>query len=673
MLFYKVEAQLSDKQTFENKAKEKEYARTLSEKMEMFYQHHAKTVFLFIAFIKKQTVTLGAITRAGSIPEDVIPSFLDMAELSCTGFHKEEITLKALANLLSVSSRNDYIRDDDEVLESFELEELANRSSFGRFVFEESIVQKAGSRAELLKTSAKLLCEKTLSPEIRRIYCGGKLPNAYGHPVHYLIETDARSVREKMISLLLSALYANRRIKSQRYCSVSCGPHTVPPQAYYDLLYKSCTGGALVASYLSQDVDSDEYAQGNAEIIIRMCEMMQKYKNDVLTVFCLPRSCESLKNTFMENLGDTTLVIINEETVCGKQAKAHLRQLALNHGIPTDRSLYKQVRDPERGYLAADLESQFDFWLAGRLKTAVYPQYAALEAANQNICASKPKGSAYDELQKMVGLTEAKSLIGQALDFYKAQKLFREKGMRQNHLAMHMVFTGNPGTAKTTVARLFARILKDNGILSKGELYECGRADLVGKYVGWTAQLVQKKFQAAQGSVLFIDEAYSLVDGKAGLYGDEAINTIVQEMENRRKDMIVIFAGYPEPMETFLRTNPGLRSRIAFQVPFRDYDAEELWQITSLFAEEEGVSLADGVHEKLLPIFQDAARESDFGNGRFARNLLEKARMKQAGRLVHTVVDCVSQADVTTLLPEDFECPIRSTQSKKPRIGFFVD
>jgi SpoVK/Ycf46/Vps4 family AAA+-type ATPase len=133
-----------------------------------------------------------------------------------------------------------------------------------------------------------------------------------------------------------------------------------------------------------------------------------------------------------------------------------------------------------------------------------------------------------------------------------------------------MIFTGNPGTAKTTVARLVAQILKENGILSNGNLYEVGRSNLVGKYVGHTAPLVRDAFNLAQGSVLFIDEAYSLVDDSPGSFGDEAINTIVQEMENRRDDMVVIFAGYPKPMEEFLNRNEGLRSRIAFHVAFDD-------------------------------------------------------------------------------------------------------
>lgn len=174
--------------------------------------------------------------------------------------------------------------------------------------------------------------------------------------------------------------------------------------------------------------------------------------------------------------------------------------------------------------------------------------------------------------------------------------------MKVDRPAMHMVFTGNPGTAKTTVARLFARIMRENGLLSRGHLVEVGRGDLVGKYVGWTAQTVQKKFEQAEGGVLFIDEAYALVDDRSGSYGDEAINTIVQEMENHRDDMVVIFAGYPDRMEEFLQKNPGLRSRIAYHVPFADYSVEELCSIAALTARKKGLHLDDR-HRKNWPLF----------------------------------------------------------------------
>ena len=241
--------------------------------------------------------------------------------------------------------------------------------------------------------------------------------------------------------------------------------------------------------------------------------------------------------------------------------------------------------------------------------------------------------------------------------------------MKADHPAMHMVFTGNPGTAKTSVARLFAKIMKENNLLSKGNLIEVGRGDLIGKYVGWTAPTIQKKFKEAKGSVLFIDEAYSLVDDRSGSFGDEAINTIVQEMENHREDVIVIFAGYPDQMGVFLQKNPGLRSRIAFHIPFEDYSSDELCQIAGLIASKKGLKLTKEAERKLLDVFNMAKNISDFGNGRYARNVIEQAKISQATRLLSKNFDLMTSEDITTLYAEDIEMPAVPKTSKR-QIGF---
>ena len=234
---------------------------------------------------------------------------------------------------------------------------------------------------------------------------------------------------------------------------------------------------------------------------------------------------------------------------------------------------------------------------------------------------------------------------------------------------MHMVFTGNPGTAKTSVARLFARIMRENGMLSKGHLVEVGRGDLVGKYVGWTAQIVQRKFKEASGGVLFIDEAYALADRRSGSFGEEAINTIVQEMENRREELVVIFAGYPDEMERFLKSNPGLRSRIAFHVPFSDYGTEELCRIAKYQASKMELRLTDDAVEKLAGVFDLAKGSVDFGNGRFVRNVIEKARMAQASRLVSGDVENLSRKEIRTICAEDILLP-EEPKEKKTELGF---
>ena len=396
---------------------------------------------------------------------------------------------------------------------------------------------------------------------------------------------------------------------------------------------------------------------------------MKKYRHQVLTVFCLPRECTTSKDIFYENLGNTSIVEFKEEFVSGECAKEFLKGLAKDRKIRTDKNLFERL-EAEKGYLAPDLHNLFDDWYNNKLKTVVYPQYRDVVTAKCEVIKAAPKGSAYDELSHMIGLNEAKKMINQALNYYKAQKLFADKGMKNDHPAMHMIFTGNPGTAKTTVARLFARIMKENNLLSKGNLIEVGRGDLVGKYVGWTAPTIQKKFKEAQGSVLFIDEAYSLVDDRDGSFGDEAINTIVQEMENHRNDVVVIFAGYPDKMESFLQKNPGLRSRIAYHVPFSDYDTESLCEIAKLIAKQKGLKFTKEAFEKLYGLFDAARTGSDFGNGRFVRNVIEKAKMAQATRLLTMDFDSVGSEDITTITSEDIELPKESTKPKTKQIGF---
>ena len=186
-------------------------------------------------------------------------------------------------------------------------------------------------------------------------------------------------------------------------------------------------------------------------------------------------------------------------------------------------------------------------------------------------------------------------------------------------------------------------------------MVEVGRADLVGKYVGHTAPLVKRAFDEAKGGVLFIDEAYSLLDDKSGLFGDEAINTIVQEMENRRNETIVIFAGYPNEMERFLARNPGLKSRIAFHVPFEDYSADELVEITKLIAKNKGNTIDNEAVKKLSHIYQNAVGASDFGNGRYVRNIVEKAELNRASRIAKMNFDEVSKTMLESFSVEDFE------------------
>ena len=237
-----------------------------------------------------------------------------------------------------------------------------------------------------------------------------------------------------------------------------------------------------------------------------------------------------------------------------------------------------------------------------------------------------------DELQALVGIRNAKDQVKRILAFAKMRKAMEENGKHLEPITLNMEFIGNPGTAKTTVARIVAGLLKEIGIITTGKFIEAGRADLVAQYVGQTAPMVQSIFQRAKGGVLFIDEAYSLLEEGRGEFGDEAINMIVQEMENNRKDTIVIFAGYPDEMDEFFLRNPGLRSRVPFRVNFEDYNVEEMLDICKLEAFKKGFLTDDMADKKIMEICEKSIKNKNNGNGRFCRNLIETGVLNFAFR-----------------------------------------
>lgn len=281
----------------------------------------------------------------------------------------------------------------------------------------------------------------------------------------------------------------------------------------------------------------------------------------------------------------------------------------------------------------------------------------------------RARKSARRELEELIGLNEVKHLVSERLDLARVQKVKRDAGIEAPYVPLHMAFEGNPGTGKTEVARLMGRIMKEEGILSVGDFYECGRQDLVGKYVGHTAPLVASLFERAKGSVIFIDEAYALLDGQRGSFGDEAIAAIVDQVEKLRDDVVVIFAGYPREIDALLSANPGLRSRVTANIAFPDYSVDELLRIAVSMAKKHQVHLDRAANEKIRRILEQAARQENFGNARFVRNLLEGAIMAQASRLASMLDsgESPSKRQLTTLLARDFTW---NPPADKPSIGF---
>lgn len=278
-------------------------------------------------------------------------------------------------------------------------------------------------------------------------------------------------------------------------------------------------------------------------------------------------------------------------------------------------------------------------------------------ADNENVTDfdKNPKSSEQlkEELDSLIGLDEVKMQVASMVNVVKIREECKKRGIKRQDMSYHMVFSGNPGTGKTTVARLLAEIYHDMGLLSKGHLVEVSRKDLVAKYVGHTAVQVQDILKKAKGGVLFIDEAYSLASHSDNDFGHEAIETLIKGMEDNRDDMIVIVAGYPSLMQEFLDSNPGLSSRFSKTIYFTDYDADELTEIFKKFCKENNLktskAVIDAVHKYMES--EVAVKNKNFGNARMVRNYFEQCMINQANRL--SKKDKVSDAMLCNLTQED--------------------
>ncbi len=482
--------------------------------------------------------------------------------------------------------------------------------------------------------------------EIMRIRYTEAVSDDVDRPVHYIVYSDSKNVIDEIDEDLICRLRKYKRITSRRYLEISHDDITTLAQNEYRIANLNNLSGGLVIVNLDDTTDDD------FEVLVNsVYSEPAKYKGKYTVIFNL---CEmdGLRKREIKRICDFwPFVEISDCNIERSKAIKILDQIAEENEVVLVDSYYDEILQAGENYTRDKLVGAFRKWYLNKYNISKnYPAYTtyivSFSARDTLRC------PAYYELESLIGLKSVKSLCKDIISFYQMEKLRKEQYSSINDIGMHMVFQGNPGTAKTTVARIMAKIFKETGILSNGDLIEVGRADLVEKYVGQTAPNVKNYFKKAKGNVLFIDEAYSLADNEgSGNYGIEAINTIVQEMENNREDVVVIFAGYKKEMKEFLHKNSGLSSRISFYVDFPDYSDDELFEILQKMAEENHYTLADDVRSAFEKYINSIVTST--GNGRLVRNVFERARVRQSSRICELPIKQLTK-ELFVLSGQDF-------------------
>lgn len=387
--------------------------------------------------------------------------------------------------------------------------------------------------------------------------------------------------------------------------------------------------GNEFARLINDIIILDEFSQSELQEVVEgiLNKLINKTKKQLQIVLLIDKSCmDKVIHCYDTTKGVKGLIEVVEESIYKPLAEYRLQQ-------PTqkDENVVLKYEDGYKLYIQDEVI----------LLNNYVKQYDALALE-----------SVKQELESVIGLSLVKEYVLNLENNLTVQRLRAAKGLKAADLSMHMIFTGNPGTGKTTIARIVAKYLKAIGVLSSGQLREVSRSDMVGQYVGQTAKLTTELITSAIGGVLFIDEAYSLCRDKNDVFGLEAIDALVKGIEDYRDNLVVILAGYSDEMTEFLKTNPGLKSRFPNVIDFEDYTPDEMYEIAKITAKNKGYRISEECRTPMLDVFErkQIKGKNDSGNGRLARNLIEAAILNQSQRIAKD-----NTQDLELLTVEDFE------------------
>lgn len=364
MLFYKIEGMLEGNAFPEDGAIRRQAAKEFQGKQELFAKKLQGKCYLSISQIRDGRITLAAVSREEYNILARCQEFFQETDMRVSSLAAQEVTYSVLRSLLSCAERYGFLEDDQDVYEMFRLSELFHNS----YNFDETLLPGRVSLEEQKRQTAKLLCQDAFDQELERIYQGPALLVGNGHPVHYLLVCGEGEARERQVELLLSALYQNGRIHSQRATWKAYDYDDRVDRDLLDSLYQASSGGAMVLSYNPESGAGSRRASAGLEVVMELCRAIRNYQSQTLTVLCLSPEGETAKKLFYENLGPLTFVELREDVVAGERARAYLESLAENAGLPADQGLWQGWKE-DRGHRAGELRQLFDAWYARKLKT----------------------------------------------------------------------------------------------------------------------------------------------------------------------------------------------------------------------------------------------------------------------------------------------------------------